>query len=130
MKRAAHTGSDKCFLIGDGPDHVTIDGNTVEGVNIGSGFYLNGKPKATELTIINNRIPKCKYGCCGGMRWARKRGTPSWRAVSTRGTPKCNALQCEGGNSAPLPYLNSLIIGRIAPEVQGVRLARDHDGEP
>jgi len=129
-ERAAHTGSDKCFLIGDGPDHVTIDGNTVEGVNIGSGFYLNGKPKATELTIITTGFRSVSTGCCWGNAVGRESVGRLRGERSLRGEHRSVMHYSVRGQQCPLPYLNSLIIGTHSPEVQGVRLARDHDGEP
>lgn len=74
MKGTLHTGSDKVFLINDGPDSTTIENNKVSGANVGSGFYLNGKPKATKLDIIGNVLPKCKYG----LIWGNNVGANAW----------------------------------------------------
>jgi putative Ig domain-containing protein len=62
-------GATKVFLIGDGPDHVTIDHNTIISTQ-SSIYYLYGGPLAaptpiTNLTITNNVSAHNSFGLFG-----------------------------------------------------------------
>jgi hypothetical protein len=61
----AYGGSDKVFLVSDGPIDVTIDGNTITGKNIGSILYFSGSPKSLRFKFTNNRYPTSEYGIFG-----------------------------------------------------------------
>jgi hypothetical protein len=63
---SAFWGSDKVFQIGDGPEDVTIDGNTVTGANLGSILYFTGGAKSLRLVFTNNKYPASLYGIFGG----------------------------------------------------------------
>lgn len=58
--------SDKVFLVQGGPEDVRIDGNTIQGGNIGSILYFVGVPKALRMKFTNNTYPSSTYGAVFG----------------------------------------------------------------
>lgn len=59
---SATPASDKVFQINSGPEDVTIDGNTVQGQNLGTILYFVGIPKALRPVFTNNKYPAATYG--------------------------------------------------------------------
>jgi hypothetical protein len=61
----AYGGSDKVIIVSDGPEDVTIDGNTISGQHLGSILYFSGAPKCLRMAFTNNSYPPSEYGIFG-----------------------------------------------------------------
>jgi hypothetical protein len=85
-----YTGSTRLILIGQGPEQVTIDGNTFTGAHLGSQVYFYGAPPALGLTLTNNSWPTTPYGIKGD---GAASGAATWAAYVSGGTLSGNVVQ-------------------------------------
>jgi hypothetical protein len=84
-----YTGSNRLILIGQGPEQVTIDGNTFAGQGLGSQVYFYGAPPALGCTVTNNTWPKTTYGIKGD---GSASGAATWAAYTSGGTLSGNVV--------------------------------------
>lgn len=96
------TGSAKIFQVADGPEDLTIDGNTITGANLlstpareinSSILYFSSGQKALRMAFTNNRYAKTDYGIFGGG--SSVGGTPphAWVDYTDSGTISGNQEQ-------------------------------------